>query len=36
MNFPKLRIKGLHKSFGTGARRTEVLRDINLNLADNE
>ncbi|TIU37175.1 MAG: ATP-binding cassette domain-containing protein, partial [Mesorhizobium sp.] len=36
MNSPKLRIKGLHKSFGTGARRTEVLRDINLDLADNE
>ncbi|RVA88259.1 ATP-binding cassette domain-containing protein, partial [Mesorhizobium sp. M7A.F.Ca.US.006.04.2.1] len=33
---PKLRIAGLHKSFGTGERRTEVLRDINLDLADNE
>ncbi len=36
MNFPKLRIAGLHKSFGSGKRRTEVLRDINLELADNE
>ncbi|ETA71624.1 MULTISPECIES: ABC transporter ATP-binding protein [Mesorhizobium] len=36
MTVPKLRIAGLDKSFGTGERRTEVLRDINLDLADNE
>ena len=36
MSFPKLRIDGLRKSFGSGERRTEVLRDINLDLADNE
>ncbi|GLS17417.1 ABC transporter ATP-binding protein [Labrys miyagiensis] len=36
MSVPKLHIGGLHKSFGTGARRTEVLRDIDLDLADNE
>ncbi|MER9303187.1 ABC transporter ATP-binding protein [Mesorhizobium sp. M0293] len=36
MSPPKLRIAGLHKSFGTGERRKEVLRDINLDLADNE
>ncbi|TJX31545.1 MAG: ABC transporter ATP-binding protein, partial [Mesorhizobium sp.] len=30
MTVPKLRIAGLDKSFGTGERRTEVLRDINL------
>jgi len=36
MTVPKLRIAGLDKSFGTGERRTQVLRDINLDLADNE
>jgi NitT/TauT family transport system ATP-binding protein len=36
MSFPKLQIAGLNKSFGAGKRRTEVLRDINLELADNE
>jgi len=33
---PKLRIDGLGKSFGEGARRNEVLRDIRLDLRDNE
>ena len=33
---PKLRIDGLGKSFGEGARRNEVLRDIGLDLRDNE
>jgi len=36
MTNPKLRIAGLHKSFGAGERRTEVLRAIDLDLADNE
>jgi NitT/TauT family transport system ATP-binding protein len=36
MSQSKLHIGGLHKSFGTGERRSEVLRDINLDLADNE
>ncbi|CAM5771019.1 ABC transporter ATP-binding protein [Labrys miyagiensis] len=36
MSVPKLRIGGLHKSFGVAERRTEVLRDIDLDLADNE
>jgi NitT/TauT family transport system ATP-binding protein len=33
---PKLKIGGLNKSFGEGARRNEVLHDISLDLADNE
>ena len=33
---PKLSIRGLSKSFGTGERHIEVLREISLELADNE
>jgi len=33
---PKLEIRALDKSFGTGERRVEALRDVNLDLADNE
>jgi NitT/TauT family transport system ATP-binding protein len=33
---PKLRIGSLSKSFGEGDRRNEVLREISLDLADNE
>ena len=33
---PKLRIRRLAKSFGAGPARTEVLRDIDLDLGDNE
>ncbi|MEZ5839967.1 MAG: ABC transporter ATP-binding protein [Hyphomicrobiales bacterium] len=36
MTPPKLRIEGLCKSFGKDGRRIEVLRDISLELADNE
>ena len=36
MSEPKLQIRGLCKSFGTADRRVEVLRDITLELADNE
>jgi NitT/TauT family transport system ATP-binding protein len=36
MSSPKLHIGGLNKSFGTGKQRTQVLRDIDLDLADNE
>ena len=36
VNTPKLKIGGLNKSFGEGARRNEVLHDISLDLADNE
>ncbi|GLI24544.1 NitT/TauT family transport system ATP-binding protein [Xanthobacter flavus] len=33
---PKLEIRHLNKSFGTGAQQIEILRDINLDLAANE
>ncbi|HZT20726.1 MAG TPA: ATP-binding cassette domain-containing protein, partial [Dongiaceae bacterium] len=33
---PKLQITGLSKTFETGGRRVEALRDIELTLADNE
>ncbi|WP_454915609.1 ABC transporter ATP-binding protein [Xanthobacter sediminis] len=33
---PKLEIRHLDKSFGTGAQQIEILRDINLDLAANE
>ena len=33
---PKLTIRHLNKSFGVGAGQIEVLRDIDLDLADNE
>ena len=36
MMAPKLEIRALNKSFGTGAARNLVLRDIDLELADNE
>ncbi len=36
MSAPKLRISGLSKVFGSKAKTVEVLRDINLDLADNE
>ncbi|MFG1477673.1 ABC transporter ATP-binding protein [Xanthobacter sp. V4C-4] len=35
-NAPKLEIRHLNKSFGTGAQQKEILRDINLDLATNE
>lgn len=36
MTEPKLQIRGLSKTFGTAERRVEALRDIDLELADNE
>ena len=36
MKKPKLQIRSLNKSFGTRGQRVEVLRDFNLDLADNE
>jgi NitT/TauT family transport system ATP-binding protein len=36
MSETKLRIRGLDKSFGTGASRNQALRAIDLDLADNE
>ncbi|SEP62027.1 NitT/TauT family transport system ATP-binding protein [Faunimonas pinastri] len=33
---PKLQLSGLNKSFGRGDKRIQVLRDIDLSLADNE
>ena len=36
MNPPKLRIVGLDKGFRSGATRTQALRDVSIDLADNE
>jgi NitT/TauT family transport system ATP-binding protein len=36
MTQPKLQIRGLDKSFGTGERHVQVLQGIDLELADNE